>query len=572
MGSVRSGRVPVIRGAAAPFEPVVPSARSPNPFVYPKALLPVLLAAMTVAPAASQVRFGVVWNPPADRLEAEADLTAMRAMGFSAVRTGIVEDGSLLSIADSLGISVYQELSLDVATASEVSAAVPRLREELSRALATSDGHPSATWFGLAYAPATYREDACRALRQLVDYARPRAAPGTRFYYVSWFPGRDRCSDVVDLVLLDDAAHDRPTALLAAWRDSGPVGLAAVGRWIDPGASPGVRNLHSEERQALFLADVLPQLRASRAEVVFLYRWQDPVDEGAFHPAPLRRVHGLHDETGRARPARDVAARALTVGQTAFALSEGQGADDRNSVFVLFGLLVFLGIAVMLGVSPRFRAMAPRYFVAHGFYRSAVQDGREAPGYVASVLAVLLGVVIGLLSWMVFLSAMDGLAVHGLWYRSGPGARGAMDALAANPVLFAVLAGSVGLFALVFWLSAWSFAASRRSKLRAPQALLLATWPRWPMLILLLAAMLIVAAGLDGRTREIEWIVMAWYGSAAWGTVRGSLDLARVSRVNALVMVLYWLLSPVVLLTVLALAVQALDPEAAGLYRELLGR
>lgn len=529
-------------------------------------------ALLLLQPVAAQTRFGVVWDPPNDPLEIEADLTAIRSMGFSAVRTGLLDDDLVLGLADSLGITVYQELFSPLQTGPEIAAAVPELRDRLGRALAVSDGHPSAAWFGLAYAPATNQARTCQAIRTLVDYARPRASPDVGFYYVSWLPESDACTSNADLVLLDDAMHDRPMALLSRWRAAVPVGLAAVGRVVDPDGPQGLSNDRSEERQAAFLADAIPALRDSRAEVVFLYRWRDPVQPQVFHPAPLEGVFGLQDETGRARPARDVAERALTLGQTVFALRDGVRAAAGTSWFLLAGLLVLLSVTVMLAVSARFRAMAPRYFVAHGFYRNAIHDGRDTPGFVAAGMLALLGVVMGLLAWLPLRILASEPILHALWYRSEPDLQAAIDGIVNNPVLFSGLAGSVGLVATVFWLSAWSVAANRKSRLSAAQALLLAVFPRWPMLVLLLASMLLVANWPANARYWVEILLAAWFVSALWGTARGSADLARVARTNPIVTLIYWLLSPVVVLVLIGMLFKTLQPNEAAFYTALLGR
>ena len=522
--------------------------------------------------AAAQTRFGVVWDPPADRLEVEADLTAIHAMGFSAVRTGLLEDDQVLVLSDSLGIAVYQELFSPLQTGPEIAAAVPDLRDRLGRALAVSEGHQSAAWFGVAYAPATNQARTCQAIKSLVDHARPRAAPNIRFYYVSWLPESDVCSSNVDLVLVDDARHDQPMALLSRWRASTPVGLAAVGRSVDPDGPQGLLNERSEERQAAFLADALAALRDSRAAVVFLYRWQDPARPEVFHPAPLEGVFGLQDERGRARPARDVAEKALTVGQSVFALRDGVRAAEGTSWFLLAGLLVFLAIAVMMAVSPRFRAMAPRYFLAHGFYRSAVHEGRDTPGFVAAGMLAILGVVMGLLAWLPLRFFASEPALHALWFRSEPDLQSAIDGIVNNPALFTVLAGAVGLFATVLWLSAWSVAANRRSRLSPAQALLLAVFPRWPMLVLLLASMLLIANWPANERYWVEILLTAWFLSALWGTARGNADLARVVRTNMIVSLVYWLMSPVVVLVLIGMLFRTLQPDVAAFYMALLGR
>ena len=55
---------------------------------------------------------GVAWAAPEDIGSAAADLGAKRRMGVEAVRTHLVRDERLLAVADSLGLSLFQELPL----------------------------------------------------------------------------------------------------------------------------------------------------------------------------------------------------------------------------------------------------------------------------------------------------------------------------------------------------------------------------------------------------------------------------------------------------------------------------
>ncbi len=515
---------------------------------------------------------GVVWDPPADLLEAEADLRAIRAMGFTAVRTHLLDRVELLVLADTLGIDLYQELQLYFLTAREFTDTLAVARGLLADALASTEDHPSARHFGFAFAPSTMEEALCGTLDEFVPWARQRGAPGVQFYYVSWLPRSDRCSESVNLVLLDDPIHDRPVDLLERWSGSGRIGLAAVGRRVDPGAERGLLVESSEELQALFLEETIPKLLArTDLSVAFLYRWQDapPEDLDAFHPAPFGTVYGLQDEAGRARLARDVAEGMLAHGQTTFRLLAGTPPREGASWFVLLGWLVLATIAVMVAASPRFRAMIPRYFFAHGFYRHAIQEGRDVLTVLSTVMLVLLGLVIGLLGAQVTRMMTDSATLHALWYRSGPDGRAAMNALLTDDALLVVFIGSAGLLALVFWVFVWTLAGRGRAPLKPSQALATAVWPRWPMMLLLVAAMVVDGLGEAAFRRSIEWMPAAWLAVALWGTIRTNVDLAQIARVNPVATVILWLVSPVVLLLAGAVAFMLVKPELAALLWSL---
>jgi hypothetical protein len=527
----------------------------------------VLAALVAQASAQRAPRLGVVWDPPADPLQAEADLRAIRSMGFDAVRTGLIDRTSLLDLADTLGIHVYQEIPLHFSTASELTDTLGVVRRLVADALVAAEDHPSARHLGFAFAPSTVQEDVCAILAELADFARRRAAPEVRYYYVSWLPHEDRCGEAVDLVLLDDPIHDRPLRLLDRWTGSGPVGLAAVGRRVDPEADRGLLVEGSEERQALYFEETIPRLLdRSDLSVAFLYRWQDPdpYDSGAFHPAPFGAVYGLQDETGRARLARDVAEGLLARGQTTFRLLAGTAPRPGASWFVLLGWLVFATLSVMVAASPRFRAMIPRYFFAHGFYRHAIQEGRDVLTVISTVMLVLLGLTIGLLGAQVTRMLTDAAPLHALWYRAGAEGRSAMDALLTDEALLVVAIGSAGLLVLVIWVFVWTV-IRRGAALKPSQALATAVWPRWPMMILLVAAMVVDGLDEEAFRRSIEWMPAAWFAVALWGTIRTNIDLAQIARVNPAATVVLWLVSPVVLLLGGAVAFMLLRPELAAL-------
>lgn len=531
----------------------------------------VLLFVAGTAAAQRAPQVGVVWDPPSDVLQAEADLRAMRAMGFDAVRTRILRRPSLLELADVLGLELYQEVTLPFRTGSELTDTLGSVRTALADALVMAEGHRSARMFGFAFAPATSEESVCAALAELADFARRRAAPEVRYYYVSWLPESDRCAGAVDLVLLDDPVHDRPLRLLNRWRGESRVGLAAVGRRVDPEAARGLLVPDSEERQALFLEETLPAVRARRdLAVAFVFRWQDPPDgaRDAFHPSPFGAVYGLQDETGRPRLARDVVEGILVRGQTTFRLLAGSPPGPVASWFVLLGWLVLATMAILVAASPRFRSMIPRYFFAHGFYRHAIQEGRDVLSVISTVLLVLLGTIIGLLGAQVTRMLTDSAPVHALWYRATVEGRAAMDALLTDQALLVVFIGSAGLLTLVFWVSVWTLAMQRRSPLKPSQALATAVWPRWPMLVLLIVAM--VLDGVERVDREtfrqaVAWMPAAWFLIALWGTIRTNVDLAQIARVNPAATVVLWLVSPVVLLMAGVVAVMLLRPELSAM-------
>ncbi|WP_456429063.1 hypothetical protein [Rhodocaloribacter sp.] len=487
-----------------------------------------LLAGAASLPARAQPKVwkGVVWAAPADVRQAEADLIRMRRAGVEAVRTGLVRDERLLSLADTLGLQLFQELPLDHLPAARLVDTLAFAREALRRTLARARGHPSARHFGLARRSDTSVPEACDFFRALAGM-RP---DGVRLYYVSVFVAADRCRDAVDFVLLD--ARDRLPPV-ADWRGRG---LATLGAWVNPDGPRGLRNAHAPEAQARFLETHLNALLDAESPpvAVFVHRWRDAApdaDAGPEPPDPYGRRYGLHDRAGRPRPAFDVTAGIYTGRQRVFAFPPGEAPGPGAPWIVLIGWIVVAMIAGHYARSPRFRFMAPRYFLAHGFYCDAVREGRDVLPMTSALLLLAIAVSVGMTASVVFSAVMDSRAVMPALQWLPGGMRVAVVGLLRQPWLLTLTAGSLYALALATWAGVLAFVARRRRPLAPGQVFMLVVWPRWTLLLLMVAAMVLasrppsapVAAALAG----------AWLLLTLWATVRTLLDFARVTRASS---------------------------------------
>ena len=75
---------------------------------------------------------------------------------------------------------------------------------------------------------------------------------------------------------------------------------------------------------------------------------------------------------------------------------------------------------------------------------------------------------------------------------------------------------------------------------------MLASWPRWQVLILLPLAMTLEAAGPVPRW-AILLLGLGWIISAFWATIRTAYDLFKITNVPIPVTVLVWFVHPLVL-------------------------
>lgn len=516
---------------------------------------------LPIVPARAQPVPGVVWKVPDDLALAADDLEAMREAGFRAVRTGLITDEALLRLADTLGLQLYQELPIAYLPAAALADSLEAAGRLLEQALVRARRHASARHFGLARYVDTSNPAACAYFEQLAALVRAQGPPGSRTFYVTPLVEQDRCAAQVDLVLLNTLDMDDPAARVAAWRAAHPegpaAGIAALGTWVRADSLRGLRVPHSPEAQARYLEERLPALLAdSSLAALFLYRWREV---GSGPPSPLRRLenpnrqgYGLRGPGNTPRPAFAVAAGILTGTQTVFAFPQGEAVQEGWSWRVLFGWLVVLMLGALYAGSPRFRVMVQRFFTARGFYREAVREGRDVLLGVSSVLLLALALSVGILTSLL-LELLRGEEAFGLLYRWLPErVQELLATLLNDPALLVALIACVYALGLVLWTLVLLAAARRRYPLAPGQALMLVVWPRWPLLLLMVVALVL------GTLPE------AWVGPAALGlglaallvtvlaVLRTLVDYASVARVPAYQALLVGLGNPLVLLAVVA--------------------
>ncbi len=485
--------------------------------------LAALLACAASLPAHAQLKGwkGVVWAAPADVAKAEADLIRMRAAGVEAVRTGLVREERLLTLADTLGLRFFQELPLDALPAPPLVDTLAFARKVFAEALERARDHPSARHFGLARRSDTSVPEACDFFRALAGM-RP---DGVRVYYVSAFSEADRCRDAVDFVLLD--GRDR----LPPVTDWAGRGLATLGTWVDPDGPRGLRNAHAPEAQARFLENHLNALldAATPPVAVFVHRWRDAAPDAAPEPPdPYGRRYGLLDHTDRPRLAFDVVAGIYTGRQRVFAFPAGRAPGPGAPWIVLVGWAVLVMIAVHYARSPRFRFMAPRYFLAHNFFRDAIREGRDVLPMTSALLLLAIAAAVGMTASVVFGAITDSRAVLTLLHWLPDPLRTTLAGLLGQPWLLALTAGSIYTLALALWAAVLAFLARRRRPLTPGQVFMLVVWPRWNLLPLMLAAMVLGARPVSPETAAA--LAAAWLLLTLWAAVRTLIDFTHLTR------------------------------------------
>jgi len=508
----------------------------------PGPTIPVRTAQIPAAATSDGPTSGVVWTPPRDPRTGLATLNRMARFGVTAVRlTRPVFDGAFLARADSLGLSLYMDVP--VGNAGDAASA---LRDTVSAVRAAASRHPSIRAIGAA-PRVPGRTAVCAALdtlsQQIADGSRLRS-----YYVTPLGPGSDPCAGDASL-LLPDVRHVRnPVGRWEAWREAAsvPVGLGALGVWMRPGMGRGLQQPHSPEWQARRLEIQLSRfLDASlpTPPVVFVYHWQD-LPASSETPGLPTRSYGLIAPDGSVRPAGRVVRGFYSGRQEVFAFPRGQSPTDGWSGLVVLGWIVLGSIAAVFAQAPLARRTAARYFSAHGFYRDAVREGRETLPRLQPVLLLCVAVSIGIVG----AAAARGIDVLpetvGVLERLPERAAAALDLALAHPSWVGLAGGGLGLAVLVGWALVLALAAREWEYLRIDQALMIVTWPCWPVIPLMVAGLVAVSQPPGGATGILLPVCIAAVAVSILIVVRVLRDFAAVTGVPVGIAGLLTLLSP----------------------------
>lgn len=533
-------------------------------------LLPVVLCAIALTLPGSvraqdgqqqasvpSVAVGVDWVASGDFVDAAGDLIEMAEVGFTAVRMPPVFDRGFYTLADSLGLTLYIELPLTQLTTRQLNRMDAEADSILTMVLQAGRDHASAGPVGITRLSDTRSPRACDAIGRMATRIREA---GRQAYYTTVFRDSDACVDMVDFVLIDVLGSPDPLVEMERVIEHRNVLRAGAGNAVSP---PGIAGLGvpvtrpglvgwsvagTPQAQARFMETALNRVLDAGLTHVFLHRWRD-VSGPISMPDPWERDYGLYTGTSDPRPALQVVRGILLDIQDTFAFDPGTPPDKGQPWFPVLGWIMITMTALMYAGSPRFRSMIPRYFFAHGFFRNAVREAREVLPLTSTAILTVTGLSVGLIGSFVITGLQDtALAVH--WYRLlGPTGRESLTAIMGAPFVLTILLGSTTLLSASLWMGFWMAVSGRRTRLLPSQALMLASWPRWQVLILLPLAMT-----LNASSMVPGWAILVlgagWVLTAFWATIRTAYDLYKITHVPALAAGLVWMLHPLVMAVV----------------------
>ncbi len=489
------------------------------------------LAILLPRPAAAQQAplKGIVWTPPADRIQAVQDMYAMAEAGVEAVRADFFRDDDVLDIADTLGLHLYLDLPFSYLSVSGLADTLASAQESLDAALDIARRHVSIRAIGLAGHSDTSDPAACAWFEGLSSRLREEA-PGLLTYYVTLFSEDDACANSVDIVLMDVLDRPDPWARIES-AGIPSVGVGALGAGVRYGSSHGLLAPFSPERQARYFEDTLPGLLDSSLGIVFVYRWRDRPFSGMASDS----VHyGLHASDGSVRAAFEVISEVFSGRRTVFAFDEGTPPPEPFPWIVIFGWMIILAFGAGYAFSPRFRYMLPRYFRSHAFFVEAVYTKRENLPGINFAAFFMLVVTTGSTGVLILynLAATDAFMVA--MHQLSPFVQSFVVRMIDRPVLCFLLAGGAHALVLGIWAILWSLLLRFGPRVvRIRQALMVIAWAHWPYLVVMAGAM--VASSLPAPSGQIaSALAIVWICFGLFSFIQVLVDIWLMARAMGL--------------------------------------
>ncbi len=536
--------------------------------------------------AAAQPARGVVWDPPANNLRAREDLFEMKANGVEAVRTPLLLRNELYEIADSLGLELYQDFPFEYLSRGELLDTLDYAKEVAREAVRWAARYSVIRNFGLGLNTDTSDPAACRFFEEVIQTIRQNSRQPVKFYYVTSFVENDQCVDTLDFVLLNARDAEEPEALLRRWYEAHPdsrVGIGALGVWVKAYADDrdGFHLKNSEAYQARYLENHLNTLLfesiADSLSSVFVYQWED---SRLKYPSvshnleyPYRHTYGLKTNRNVERVSYHVLRGIYSGTQHVFAFPVGQAENPGASWIVILGWITIALLGIGYAYFPRFRPNVKRYFGAHGFYRSAVEEGRELLFGPTALLLVVVMLAFGIAGAVILdtVRVTDAFSVLVRWMPDTP--RTTLVALMANQlILILVLAWGFGV-AVTLWTSILPVATARnRRRLLPGQTFMLVVWPQWPIIVAMIAAVVISTMDPSLASFWLLVLIILLVLAVLSSTARAFHDYASITRPSFIQAGIAILGNPLVLVILVGLYFSIMHAENFRFFWHLLTR
>ena len=466
----------------------------------------------------SQPLKGVVWDapePPTVR-----HLLEIHEAGVEAVRLPLVTDNTLLDVADTLGLRLFQDLPLEFLPANVLLDSLDYAKRLVWQATLVSLRHPSAQHFGVSTKSDTSTPRACEYFEQLA-----REASELTLYYTTAFLDRDQCSAHVDLVLVDVRKGFTPTSVLENWVGSTPIGFASIGQKVDD-ETLGLRRKYSPESQARYLENHLPPLLESTVEVIFVYRWQDFADTGP--------QWGLIDAVDQKRPAYNVLQGIYTNTQDIFAFDLGNHPRQKPAWSLILAWSACFLVVILCFWFRRFSEILRRYFLGRALYRDALYRECALLGGPSFAFVVVQG-LLAAATILIFIEAFRELRlIETIAVSLNPYIQDRMANLASSPGFLTFVTVAAYLMFQLLSATFGALGARRAINTSMEQIFVINAMAYIPMVLLTPMVMIAPSLNVDRFERLAIVLVLTWIAVKVYCLVCSARDCAIFGRGQAL--------------------------------------
>ena len=536
--------------------------------------------------AEAQTLHGMVWNPPGNVYRMQAELLEIRESGVDAVRIPYTENTEVYKAADSLGVLLYQDLPFEYLPTSALLDTLAHAKKLAREAVSWTNTYDAVRYYGLGRHNDTSDPDACRFFEEIISEVRAQSALPIQFYYSTTFIEDEQCAGTVDFILLEALNESNPVQVVERWYQAHPqgsMGIGALGTWIEARRddADGYKLRNSPAFQARYLEDNLNTLLQTdefgRLASLFVYRWSDI---RLTYPSiahnlkyPYRHTYGLKTNRGNTRSAYHVVKGIFTGEQTVFAFPVGQASKPGASWIILLGWFTVALIGIGYAYFPRLSPNVKRYFAAHGFYRSAVEEGRELLFGPTTLLLLAVMVAFGIAGTVILDTVRVTEAFSALvrWLPSTP--RTTLVALLSNQLIVTLVLGSGFVVAVTVWTSILSATTARnRRRLLPGQTFMLVVWPQWPILVAMIAAMVISTLDNTYAPRLALALFIILFVAVMASSVRALRDFALITRPNFTQLLIAVLGNPFFLIVLVGIYICLQHMDKFGFFWHLIMR
>ena len=479
----------------------------------------VLLCAWTQrAHSQSQPLKGIVWDAPAP--PTPRHLLKMHEAGVEAVRLPWVTDNALLEVADTLGLQLFQDMSLEFLPADVLLDSLEYAKRLVWQATLVSLLHPSAQHFGVSTKSDTSTPRACEYFEQLAE-----EASGLVLYYTTAFLEQDQCSEHIDLVLVDVRKGYTPSSVLENWAGTTPIGFASIGQKVDD-ESFGLRRKYSPESQARYLENHLPPLLESTVEVVFVYRWQDFADTGP--------QWGLIDAADEERPAYSVLQGIYTNTQEIFAFDMGSYPRKKPAWSLILAWIVCFLVVILCFWFRRFAEILRRYFLSRALYRETLYRECALLGGASFVFVVAQGLLTAA-TILIFIKAFGELRLtEAIAAPLNPYIQDRVANLASSPSLLILVTVAAYLMYQLLSATFGALGARKAIKTSMEQVFVISGMAYIPMALLIPMVMIAPSLNPDRFGQLALVLVLTWIAVKVYCIASSAMDCATFGRGQAL--------------------------------------